>query len=61
MYKSIKYKKGMVINTYYITPNGLITKYSVPAMILIPGTNEKDEILVRYSNRQSLIHTSCIL
>jgi hypothetical protein len=51
-----------VISTYYITPNGLKTKYSVSAMILISGKNEKDEILVRYTNnRQVLIHTSYII
>ena len=62
MSQPIKFKKGMVITTYYITPNGLKTKYSVSAMILISGKNEKDEILVRYTNnRQSLIHTSCII
>ena len=62
MSQSIKFKKGMVISTYYITPNGLKTKYSVYAMILIPGKNEKDEILVRYSNKRELmIHTSLIL
>ena len=62
MSQSIKFKKGMVISTYYITPNGLKTKYSVYAMILISGKNEKDEILVRYSNKRELmIHTSLIL
>ena len=62
MSQSIKYKKGMVISTYYITPNGLKTKYSVYAMILIQDKNEKDEILVRYSNKRELmIHTSLIL
>mgnify|MGYP001289491808 FL=1 len=56
------YKKGMIITTYYITPNGIKTKYNVEAMILIPGENTNNEILVKFKNNTKyLIPSSWII
>ncbi len=52
----------MIITTYYITPNGIKTKYNVEAMILIPGENTNNEILVKFKNNTKyLIPSSWII